>query len=98
MGIWRQFLRLIGSGKRREGDILPESGAHTSASEAHLLASQAAAEQDYPWRPPFTARLIYNDGRARWFVRCFVGQRGSAMLVVIDDETQEVVQTQTQPR
>lgn len=96
--MWRQFSRLIGLGKPREGDALPESEAHTSVSEAHRLASEAAAAESYPWRSPFTARLISHKGRARWFVRCNAGQRGSGMLVVIDDETQEVVRTQTQPR
>lgn len=98
MGIWLRFMGLIGLGRPRDGDALPEAEAHTSASEAQSLASQAAAEESYPWRPPFTAQLVRHEGRARWFVRCNAGQRGSAMLVVIDDETREIVRTQTQPR
>lgn len=89
MGFWKR-LGLIVFGKPGEGNALPESEAHTGVSKAHSLASRAAAAENYPWRPPFTARLILHEGRARWFVRCNTGQRGGAMLVVIDDETQEV--------
>lgn len=98
MSIWRQFSRLIGLGPLGEGKALPESEAYTDASEACRLASQAVAAENYPWREPVTANLIAHEGRARWFVRCNVGQRGSAMLVVIDDETRDIVRTQTQPR
>ena len=98
MTAWHDFLRRIGRGRAKEGDILPAAIAHTSEDRAQHIASQAAADQDYPWRSPVSAQLISDEGRARWFVRCNAGQRGSGMLVVIDDETGDVVRTQTQPR
>ncbi len=97
MDIWSTILRWT-ERRPREGDSLPVSDAHTNESDAQSLAANEAASQGYPWRPPVTAQLISHEGRARWFLRYNAGQRGSGMLVIIDDETREIVRTQTQPR
>jgi len=98
MNFLTKCLKVLNFRNPKEGDSVPESNAHTTASEAESIATNIAKSKKYSWKPPITTNLIFHNGKPHWCVRCNAGQRGNQMLVVINDETQEVVEVQTQPR
>ena len=81
------------------GDATPDPKSARLTEEAALgLAQEAVEKEGQPWIAPYRATLKLEDGRKRWFVETNADSIGHRTLVVIDDETQQVVRVRALPR